>query len=322
MNAISAQRNQGGGAGRAGAAGRAGPLDRAIGDTPLVALRRMVPEGSAPVLAKLEGMNPGGSVKDRPARAIVQRAEQRGLLGPDRLLLDASSGNTGIAYAMLCASRQCGCEICLPGNASEERKRLLRAYGAHLVETDPVEGSDGAIQEARRRAEAEPDRYFYADQYNNPANVEAHRHTTAPEIWKQADGNLTHFVAVLGTSGTFVGTGRRLRQLDPEVRLVSVQPDSPMHGIEGAKHMETALVPGIYDPGLADRELTVRTEEAQETALRLAREEGVFSGVSGGAAVAAALRVAAEAGPEGRVVTILPDGGERYLSEAWVSDAR
>lgn len=300
----------------------AGTLDDAIGNTPLVALKRVVPERAAPVFVKLEGLNPGGSVKDRPARAIIRAAEHDGRLGPDRTLLDASSGNTGIAYAMLCASRGYGCEICLPANASEERKLLLAAYGAHIVETDPVEGSDRAIEEARRRAKADPDRYFYADQYNNPANVQAHVGTTAPEIWEQTEGRLTHFVAVLGTSGTFVGTGRGLRQRNPDVRLFSVEPDSPMHGIEGAKHMATALVPGIYDRDLADERMEIRTEEAQETALRLAREEGLFSGASGGAAVAAALRVAEDAGPDARVVTLLPDGGERYLSESWVTDAR
>ncbi len=295
-------------------------VDQAIGRTPLIALRRLVPDAGAPVYVKLEGQNPGGSVKDRPALAIVRRAEREGLLDPDRVLLDASSGNTGIAYAMLCASRGYGCEICLPGNASQERKQLLEAYGARLVETDPEEGSDGAIREARRRAEAEPDRYYYADQYNNPANLKAHLETTAPEVWEQTEGRVTDFVAILGTSGTFVGTGRGLRQRNPDVRLLAVQPDSPFHGIEGAKHMETALVPGIYDPGVADEILEVRTEDAQEMALRLAREEGLFAGVSGGANVVAALRIAAERDADAVVVTMLPDGGERYLSESWVTD--
>ena len=188
-----------------------------------------------------------------------------------------------------------------------------------MVETDPGEGSDGAIREARRRAESDPERYFYADQYNNPANPEAHVRTTAPEIWEQTGGRVTHFVAVLGTSGTFMGTGQGLRERNPDVRLVSVQPDSPFHGIEGSKHMPTALVPGIYDPELADENLEVRTEDAQATALRLAREEGIFAGVSGGAAVLGALRVAAESGPDAWIVTILPDGGERYLSEEWLA---
>lgn len=303
------------------AARRVEAVEEAIGETPLVRLRRVVPDDAAPVYVKLEGRNPGGSVKDRPARAIVRRAVREGELGPDRILLDASSGNTGIAYAMLCASRGFACEICLPANASEERKRLLAVYGARIVETDPTEGSDGAIREARRRAKAEPDRYFYADQYNNPANIDAHVETTAPEIWGQTEGRVTHFVAVLGTSGTFVGTGRGLRRFDEGIRLVSVEPDSPFHGIEGAKHMESALVPGIYDPELADEAMDVRTEEAQETALRLAREEGLFAGVSGGAAVVAARRVAERVGPDGLVVTVLPDGGGRYLSEAWVTDA-
>lgn len=303
------------------AARRVEAVEDAIGDTPLVRLRRVVDSDATPVYVKLEGRNPGGSVKDRPARAIVGRAVAEGAMGPDRVLLDASSGNTGIAYAMLCASRGFACEICLPANASEERKRLLAVYGAEIVETDPAEGSDGAIREARRRAEAESDRYFYADQYNNSANIEAHVETTAPEIWDQTEGRVTHFVAVLGTSGTFVGTGRGLRRFDEGIRLVSVEPDSPFHGIEGAKHMASALVPGIYDPELADETLEVRTEAAQETALRLAREEGIFAGVSGGAAVVAARRVAERADPDALVVTVLPDGGGRYLSEAWVTDA-
>ncbi len=222
---------------------------------------------------------------------------------------------------MLCAARGYGCEICIPRNASEERKGLLRAYGASLVLTDPAEGQDGAIREAEARARAEPERYFYARQYDNPANLRAHYESTGPEIWRQTGGRITHFVAALGTSGTFVGTGRRLRKEKPSLGLVAVQPDSPFHGLEGVKHMETARVPGIWDPGLADHVVTVATEEAQETARRLAREEGLLGGVSGGANVAAALRVAREL-PAGRlVVTLLPDGGERYLGEPWLRDA-
>lgn len=296
-------------------------IDEAVGDTPLVELRRVVPAGLPPIHVKVEGMNPGGSVKDRPARQIVRRAEEEGLLVPGKTLLDASSGNTGIAYAMLCASRGYGCEICLPGNASQERKELLRAYGTKVVETDPQEGSDGAIREARKRAEADPERYYYADQYNNPANVEAHRTTTAPEIWEQTDGKVTHLVAILGTSGTLMGTSAGLRERNPDIRVFAVQPDSPFHGIEGAKHMESALVPGIYDPEAADVQMWLRTEDAQEMALRLAREEGLFTGVSGGANVAAAIEVAREADEDALIVTILCDGGERYLSESWVKDA-
>lgn len=292
-------------------------LEDVIGNTPLVELTRLSPERGARVLVKLESANPGGSVKDRPARAIIRAAVARGLLGPGRVLLDASSGNTGIAYAMLCAARGIGCEICLPAHASAERKRLLKLYGAVVVETPPEDGSDGAIVEARRRAAAKPERYFYADQYNNPANARAHYETTGPEIWRQTGGRISHFVAALGTSGTFMGTGTRLRELNPEIRLVSVQPDSPFHGIEGVKHMPTAIVPGIYDATLADRTFTVRTEDAQEMARRLAREEGLLTGVSGGANVLAALEVAEDLPPDGRVVTLLCDGGERYLSEPW-----
>jgi cysteine synthase B len=298
--------------------GLAGSLDQLIGNTPLLPLRHSAEAGSrGSIFVKLEYLNPGGSVKDRPALAIIQAAERDGRLGVRKTLLDASSGNTGIAYAMLCAERGYGCEICVPGSASEERKKLLRSYGARIVITDAVEGSDGAIREARRRAAADTEHYFYADQYNNPENVRAHYETTGAEIWDQMQGRVTHFVAGLGTSGTFVGAGRRLRECDPRVRLIAVQPDSPFHGIEGMKHMGTAIVPGIYDPELADETIEVGTEEAQTVARRLAREEGFLAGVSGGANVAAALRLAAEAGPEALIVTLLPDGGERYLSQRW-----
>ncbi|MBI4544871.1 MAG: cysteine synthase family protein [Gemmatimonadetes bacterium] len=296
-------------------------LDLLIGNTPLVPLRRLAPAGGAEVWVKLESFNPGGSVKDRPARAMIQAAEQAGLLGPGRTLLDASSGNTGVAYAMLCAERGYACEICVPASANVERLQLLRGYGAALVLTPALEGSDGAIREAQRRAAADPDRYYYADQYNNPANVRAHYETTGPELWAQTEGRVSHFVAGLGTSGTFVGTGRRLREYQPGVRLMAVQPDSPLHGIEGLKHMATALVPGIYDPHLADAVLMVSTEEAQTMARRLACEEGWLAGVSGGANVAAARRVAARAGRGAVVVTVLPDRGERYLSESWWPEA-
>lgn len=292
------------------------PVEAAIGRTPLVPLRRLGGRG-APVLVKLEGRNPGGSVKDRPALWIVQAAERRGLLRPGVRLLDASSGNTGIAYAMLCAAKGYGCEICVPATASEERKKLLRGYGAEVVITDGAEGSDGAIREARRRAAADPDRYYYADQYNNPENVRAHFEGTGVEIWEETRGRVTHFVAGLGTSGTFTGVGRRLRRCRPGVRLIAVQPDSAFHGIEGLKHMETALVPGIYDAALADATVLVRTEDAQEMAVRLAREEGLLAGPSGGANVVAAVEVAAALTPAELVVTVLPDGGERYLSEVW-----
>lgn len=298
--------------------GLAGSLDQLIGNTPLLPLQRSAGAGSrGSIFVKLEYLNPGGSVKDRAALAIIQAAERDGRLSGGKTLLDASSGNTGIAYAMLCAERGYGCEICLPGNASEERKKLLRSYGARIVITDAVEGSDGAIREARRRAAADTERYFYADQYNNFENVRAHYENTGPEIWEQMQGRVTHFVAGLGTSGTFVGTGRRLRECNPHVRLIAVQPDSPLHGIEGMKHMATAIVPAIYDPQLADDTIEVGTEEAQAMARSLAREEGLLAGVSGGANVAAALRVAAEAVHEALIVTVLPDGGERYLSQRW-----
>jgi len=296
-------------------------LDRLVGGTPLVPLRRVVPAGAGEVWVKLEWLNPGGSVKDRAALAIVRAAERAGALGPGKVLLDASSGNTGIAYAMLCAARGYGCEICMPANASVERRKLLAAYGASVVLTDPLAGSDGAIREARRRAAADPARYYYADQYNNPENVAAHYRTTGLEIWRQTRGRVTHFVAGLGTSGTFVGVGRRLRERRPDVRLVALQPSSPLHGIEGLKHMATAIVPGIYDPALADEVREIETEAAQAMARRLAREEGLCAGISGGANVVGALEVAREAGPGAVVVTILPDGGERYLSERWLEEA-
>ncbi len=302
---------------RTGTSGQRRTLLDSVGNTPLVALNRVVPEGGPEVWVKLEGKNPGGSVKDRAALAIIRAAEEEGKLGPGKVLLDASSGNTGVAYAMMCAAQGYPCEICLPATASRERKLLLRRYGAVLTITDPAEGSDGAIREARRRAEEDPERYFYADQYNNPANVRAHYETTAPEIWSQTGGAVTHLVASLGTSGTFIGTGTRLRELSPSIRLISVQPDSPFHGIEGLKHMDTAIVPGIYRKDLADRDLAVRTEDAQEMARRLAREEGLLAGPSGGANIVAALRVAQELSPTDLVVTFLPDGGERYLDDPW-----
>jgi len=300
-------------------------IEKAVGETPLIPLRRMgEPPGSGrtsprpSVWVKLEGLNPGGSVKDRAARAIVQAAERRGLLGPGRTLLDASSGNTGIAYALFCAARGIGCEICIPRNASAERKRLLRVYGARVVLTDPSEGPDGAVREAERRAEADPDRYYYANQYDNPENPRAHYETTGVEIVEETGGDVSHFVAALGTSGTLVGVGRRLRERVPGVRMVAVQPDRPFHGIEGVKHLETARRPGIFEPEIVDEVVCVSTEAAQATARKLARSEGLFTGVSGGANVWAALRVARRDQAAGRIVTLLPDGGERYLGERWI----
>jgi cysteine synthase B len=286
-----------------------------VGNTPLLSFRSVRPANPrVHIFAKAEWTNPGGSVKDRPARRIVLDALSAGLLAPGKMLLDATSGNTGIAYAMIGAALGFEVHLCLPLNANEERKRLLKAYGAQLILTDPLRSSDGAIIQARALHAAEPDRYFYADQYNNPANWLAHFDTTGPEIWSQTGGRVTHFVAGLGTSGTFVGTGRYLRQRNPRIRLISFQPDSPFHGLEGMKHLATAIVPGIYDPALADGQREVGTEEAHAMVKRLAREEGMLVGISGGAAMACALRLAEEL-DEGVIVTIFPDTGTRYLSE-------
>ncbi len=287
-----------------------------IGRTPLVRLRRLERDlsGRVELYAKAEFKNPGGSVKDRAAAWMIAEGERSGALRAGRTILDATSGNTGIAYAMIGAASGYHVTLCLPDNASVERKRMLRVYGAELVFTDPLEGTDGAIREARRLYAADPGRYFYPDQYSNDANWRAHFETTGPEILEQTAGRITHFVAGLGTTGTFVGTGRRLRLFNPHVRLIAVQPDSPLHGIEGLKHLPTALVPGIYDPTLADAERVVSTEQAFDMARRLAREEGLLVGVSSGAAHAAAMDVARGL-DEGVVVTVFPDGADRYLSE-------
>ena len=285
-----------------------------VGGTPLVRLPAYEPRAGVEIYAKLESRNPGGSVKDRTALAIVLDGLRSGALAPGRVLLDATSGNTGIAYAMVGASTGIRVHLCVPSNVTEERKRLLQAYGATLVFTDPMEGSDGAIREARRIAAADPARYFYADQYSNPANWRAHYNTTAPEIIQQTGGRLTHFVAGLGTSGTFVGTGRRLRESQPGVTLISVEPDSPLHGIEGLKHMATSIVPPIYDATLADRHEVVETEEAVELARHLARRQGLLVGPSSGAALIAAQRVAQDV-ERGVIVVVFPDSGERYLAE-------
>ena len=297
------------------------PLTRSvlelIGNTPLLSFRR-VTRGlrGAEVYGKAEWYNPGGSVKDRAAMAMVLDGERRGLLTRDRVLIDATSGNTGIAYAMICAERGYRCKLALPRNASSERKQNLQAYGAELVLTDPTEGTDGAQRYVKRLVDAHPDEYFYPDQYNNDANWRAHYETTAAEIWRQTDGRITHFVTGLGTSGTFMGVTRRLKELNPAVQCISMQPDQPLHGLEGLKHMPTALVPGIYDPDLPDRQIDVATEDAQQMALRLAREEGILVGVSSGGNMAAAMRVAAEL-KEGVVVTIFCDSAAKYLSESF-----
>jgi S-sulfo-L-cysteine synthase (O-acetyl-L-serine-dependent) len=286
-----------------------------IGNTPLVRLTHItahLPKGVT-VAAKAEMNNPGGSVKDRPARAMIEDGIARGLLTPDKTILDATSGNTGIAYAMIAATLGYRVELCMPANASDERKRILAAYGAALVETDPAEGFDGAVHEVQRRYDAHPERYFYPDQFNNDANWRAHYTTTGPEIWAQTGGAVTHFVAAMGTSGTFVGTGRRLRDYNPAVRLIGVQPDSPLHGIEGTKQYASAIVPGIYDPSLADAIAEVSTDDAHAMVKRLAREEGLMVGVSAAANVVASLRVA-ETLDAGTVVTIFCDGAAKYLS--------
>src|SRR4051812_31491368 len=286
-----------------------------IGRTPLVRLPRFERETPGVELwAKAEWQNPGGSVKDRAASRMILEGEQSGALKPGKVIIDATSGNTGIAYAMVGASRGYEVKLCLPANASPERKMILRALGAELILTDPLEGTDGAIREARRLQAEDPERYFYPDQYSNEANWRAHYDTTAPEIIEQTSGRLTHFVAGLGTSGTFVGTGRRLRKFNPSIKLISFQPDRPFHGLEGLKHMESAIVPAIYDPSLADEDLRVDTERAYQMVRRLAREEGLLAGISSGAAVVAMLDVARRI-DRGVVVTIFPDGAEKYLNE-------
>jgi len=288
-----------------------------IGNTPLLRIGlfdRDVP--GVEVYAKAEWLNPGGSVKDRAAARMIAEGERSGALRPGKTLLDATSGNTGIAYAMIGAVRGFPVRLCVPGNVTVERRRSLQAYGAELVVTDPAEGSDGAIREARRLYHDEPGRYFYPDQYNNEANWRAHYDTTGAEILAQTGGRITHFVAGLGTSGTFTGVARRLRAELPSVRLISVQPDSALHGVEGLKHMESAIVPGIYDPNLADEDVRVTTEDAHEMTRRLAAEQGLLVGVSSGAALAACIELAKRI-EHGVIVTIFPDGGARYLSAAF-----
>jgi cysteine synthase B len=292
-----------------------------IGRTPLIRLRHFERETPGVELyAKFEGQNPGGSVKDRAAMRMIAEGEAAGLLVPGKTILDATSGNTGIAYAMIGAAKGYPVTLCVPDNASPERKRILRAFGAELILTSPLESTDGAIREARRRYAENPAAYFYPDQYNNEANWRAHYDTTGAEIIEQTSGRVTHFVAGLGTSGTFMGTGRRLRNFNPAIKLISFQPDSPFHGLEGLKHMETAITPGIYDPTLANEDLRISSERAYDMVRRLAREEGVLAGISSGAALAASLDVASRL-REGVVVTVFPDGAEKYLTEKfWTAD--
>jgi cysteine synthase B len=292
-----------------------------VGGTPLLGLPAIAAETpGVRILGKAEWRNPGGSVKDRPAMWMIRDGERSGALTPEKTILDATSGNTGIAYAWIGAALGYKVKLCMPKNASEERKKILRAYGVDFVLTDPGEGSDGAIREARRIYDEDPVRYFYPDQYSNPANPRAHYESTAPEIWEQTEGEVTHFVAGLGTSGTFVGTSTRLKELNPEIRVVSFEPDSPFHGLEGMKHMGSAIVPHIYDPTIADENRATATEDAHAMVKRVAREEGLLIGISAGAAVATALEVAREieaAGETGTVVTILCDGADKYLSESF-----
>jgi S-sulfo-L-cysteine synthase (O-acetyl-L-serine-dependent) len=292
------------------------PVDL-VGNTPLLELgniSREVP--GVTILGKAEWYNPGGSVKDRPALWMIRDGEKSDALTPGKVILDATSGNTGIAYAWIGAALGYKVELCMPKNASEERKKILRAYGVEIILTDPGEGSDGAIREARRLYAEDPEKYFYPDQYGNPANPRSHYESTAPEIWEQTEGEITHFVAGLGTSGTFVGAARRLKEYNPEIKVVSFEPDSPFHGLEGMKHMASAIVPEIYDPTIADENLGTSTEEAYDMVKRLAREEGILAGLSAGAAVATSLKVAREL-ESGVIVTVLPDSADKYLSESF-----
>jgi len=304
-------------AARAGSAPLGQTLTDLIGRTPLLRLERIRPAGN--LFAKAEWYNPGQSAKDRAAWRIVREAERAGKLGHGKTLLDATSGNTGIAYAMIGAARGIPVCLCMPGSVTPSRIKILRAYGAELVLTDPAQFSDGAILRARELAAADPERYFYADQYSNESNWKAHFETTGPEIWAQTEGRVRHFVATLGTSGTFMGTTRFLKQKDPAVRCIEVQPDAAFHGLEGMKHMESSIVPSIYDAHLADGRAKVRTEAAYRRVVQLAQEEGLLVGISSGAALDVALRVAQEH-PSEVVVTVFPDNGLKYLNEQFWDD--
>jgi cysteine synthase B len=300
-------------------------LESRIGNTPLIRLDRVVRAlPGITLLGKAEWHNPGGSVKDRAAIAMVNAAIAEGRLGPGKTILDATSGNTGIALAMLGAALGFPVLLAMPSNVSPERKRILKAYGAQVEWTRPDETSDGAIRRARELAGSDPERYCYLDQYSSPANWRAHYETTGREIWQQSEGRVTHFVAGLGTSGTFMGTTRRLKELNPEIQAISIQPDSSFHGLEGLKHMATSIVPAIYDPLLADRALEMETEAAYAMAKQLAREEGLLVGISAAAAVAASVQIAREefaAGRSATIVTVLPDSADKYLSERFWEEA-
>jgi cysteine synthase B len=290
-----------------------------IGNTPLLSFKRTGRKNGVQIFAKAEWFNPGGSVKDRAALNMILEGERSGKLTKDKILIDATSGNTGIAYAMIGAERGYHVKLALPKNASPERKASLIAYGAEIIYTDPTEGTDGAQRRVKEIVEKEPEKYFYPDQYNNDANWRAHYQTTAEEIWKQTDGQVTHFVTGLGTTGTFMGVTRRLKELNPAIQCISMQPDAPLHALEGLKHMPTALVPGIYDPAIADEQIEVATEDAHRMAVRLAREEGYLVGVSSAANMVAAIKVA-EGLREGVVVTIFCDSASKYLSESFWTD--
>jgi cysteine synthase B len=286
-----------------------------IGNTPLLRVRRLTPSNnSVEIYAKAEWFNPSGSIKDRAALCMILEAQRSGELNHRKAIIDATSGNTGIAYAMIGSALGYKVVLALPSNASQGRKNALFAYGAEIIYTDALSGTDGAQQKVKETVAAEPDKYFYPDQYTNPANWKAHYRTTAVEIWQQSKHRVTHFVAGVGTSGTFVGVSKRLKEFDPTIKCISFQPDSPLHGLEGLKHLETSIVPGIYDASLADDQMVISTEEAYEMVRRLAREEGMFVGISSGAAMAASLKLALRL-DSGVIVTIFPDGGSRYGTE-------
>lgn len=296
-------------------------LEQLVGNTPLIRLKTIEAQTEGvEIYAKAEFYNPGGSVKDRPALNMIQEGERSGALGPGKIILDATSGNTGIAYAMIGAARGYKVRLCLPRNASPERKKILRAYGAELVLTNPAEQSDGAIRMVKKLYAEDPDLYFYPDQYGNDGNWQAHYKSTGPEIWEQTEHRVTHFIAGMGTTGTMMGVGRYLRDVAPDITLISMQPDSPFNGLEGLKHLETAIVPPIYDPTVADRNIECRTEDAYDMVKRLARTEGLLVGISAGGNVHTALQVAKEAPRGSVVVTILCDGADRYLSERFWDD--
>ncbi|MGI8668761.1 MAG: PLP-dependent cysteine synthase family protein [Aridibacter sp.] len=298
-------------------------LEANIGNTPLVRLNRVTQDlpANIEVYAKSEHLNPGGSVKDRAALAMILDAEKSGKLTKDKTILDATSGNTGIAYAILAAARGYKLTLTLPANASPERKKTLQIYGAEIIETDALSGTDAAQIKAKELAKKFPEKYVYLDQYNNEANWKAHYNSTANEIWQQTENRITHFVAGLGTTGTFIGTSRKLKELNPKIVCVSMQPASPLHGLEGMKHLETAIVPGIYEANVADKKVEVETEDAQEMTVKLAKEEGLFVGVSAGANVFAAIRLARQLKKDAVIVTILCDGGGKYLNEDFWNEA-